>query len=117
MKCKTLLGMTLGTLFVWESFSTAAYAWTGPVTIAQLATEAPGLLEVNLTTTPSSTCSSPSWQDLPATGSGSSPSATDFKSASAVLLAAFLYNKPVNLNFGGCDSLNRPIIIGVIMGN
>lgn len=92
---------------------TAHAAWTGYNTVTNLAEEQENLLEIKLASNPTPICSDQSgWIDVPATATSPLPT---YKTLAPLVMAAYLYNKSINLNIVGCDSLNRPIVIGVLV--
>jgi hypothetical protein len=115
MTIRRICSLVLGALLLGNSLSTPAFAYTGNVIIDQLATEVNGTLLIHLTTTVTTpSCStSPAWLVLPP--SNTTITSTDYATGAPLVLAAYLYNKSINLNLSGCDSLSRPIIIGIII--
>jgi hypothetical protein len=94
---------------------TPAQAYTGDLTINFLAVESPQLMVIKTTPAlPTGTCTYNDEAYLEPTGSSSQ---VDYSTAAPLVLAAYLYDKTVQLNLIGCTASGRPIVVGLIVKN
>lgn len=116
MKSSNIVSVLLGACLVCGTWSSSAYAsyWIGYVNILSLAQETEGTLEIQPSTDPTEAetgCTDNTWFYVPATNSG----APTYVTLGPLILAAYLYNKPINFNLNGCNSIGRPIVIGIVV--